>query len=162
MHSPSSGDQLSEVTYVSPHQTTVSEAHEDFFKVPFLSVYPVCSKRLIRYLHFNSAKAFSSYDQFPALIHQTFCLQIGETKLGSNPWPINQSNFGSDHDSLYCSPHPPPYAQPVFAPTLGFAPAKRTHTNSDVSTRPQLSMSICNDEYEAPTSSESRSPACVP
>ncbi|CAG5137048.1 uncharacterized protein ALTATR162_LOCUS33 [Alternaria atra] len=115
MHFPSSSDQLPEVTHISPHQSTISEVHEDLSIVPILSTFPV----------------FSPYDHFPALTHQTLCLQIGAGESESYPWPIDQSDLGSDYNSVYCSPHPLPHAKPVFTPALGFAPAERTHTNSD-------------------------------
>jgi AP-1-like factor len=47
--------------------------------------------------------------------------------------PMTPSDFGSDHDSPYASPRPPPHAEPVFAPVQGSTPTERTHTTSGVS-----------------------------
>jgi len=43
---------------------------------------------------------------------------------------MTPSDFGSDHDSPYCSPRPPPNAEPVFAQGPASGPTERTHTTS--------------------------------
>jgi septal ring factor EnvC (AmiA/AmiB activator) len=53
-------------------------------------------------------------------------------QFGAYQLPMTPSDFGSDHDSPYCSPRPP-QTEPVFAQTSISAPAERTHTTSGVS-----------------------------
>ncbi|KAF2002224.1 hypothetical protein P154DRAFT_521057 [Amniculicola lignicola CBS 123094] len=99
-----------------PHQTTVFELPPDLSKVPSLSGSPVSS----------------TYDNFPAPVHQQYYPQIAEESMhfGSYPLPMTPSDFGSDHDSPYCSPRPPPqpelYSQSSSVP----APPERQHTTS--------------------------------
>ncbi|OAL45854.1 hypothetical protein IQ07DRAFT_591127 [Pyrenochaeta sp. DS3sAY3a] len=99
-----------------PHQTTVFDMPPDLSKVPSLSGSPVSS----------------TYDQFPAPIHQAYYPHIVDEQMqfGSYPMPMTPSDFGSDHDSPYCSPRPPPHAEPVFSTAHSSAPAERTHTTS--------------------------------
>lgn len=107
---------LSQGNYMPPHQTTVFEMPPDLSKVPSLSGSPVSS----------------TYDQFPAPIHQGYYPQIADEAMhfGTYPLPMTPSDFGSDHDSPYCSPRPPPHAEPVYAHPPASAPAERTHTTS--------------------------------
>jgi len=108
---------MAQGNYIAPpHQTTVFELPPDLSKVPSLSGSPVSS----------------TYDQFPAPIHQAYYPHIVDDQMqfGSYPMPMTPSDFGSDHDSPYCSPRPPPHAEPVFAPSHSSAPAERTHTTS--------------------------------
>lgn len=46
---------------------------------------------------------------------------------------MTPSDFGSDHDSPYCSPRPLQHVEPTFAAVHTPAPAERTHTTSGVS-----------------------------
>jgi AP-1-like factor len=54
-------------------------------------------------------------------------------QFSSYPMPMTPSDFGSDHDSPYCSPRPPPHAEPAFTATHSSMPVERTHTTSGVS-----------------------------
>lgn len=108
---------MAQGNYIAPpHQTTVFDMPPDLSKVPSLSGSPVSS----------------TYDQFPAPIHQAYYPHIVDEQMqfGSYPMPMTPSDFGSDHDSPYCSPRPPPHVEPVFAPVRSSAPAERTHTTS--------------------------------
>ncbi|KAF2824192.1 hypothetical protein CC86DRAFT_408301 [Ophiobolus disseminans] len=108
---------MAQGNYIAPpHQTTVFDMPPDLSKVPSLSGSPVSS----------------TYDQFPAPIHQAYYPHIVDEQMqfGSYPMPMTPSDFGSDHDSPYCSPRPPPHAEPVFAPGHISAPTERTHTTS--------------------------------
>jgi len=106
---------LAQGNYMPPHQTTVFELPPDLSKVPSLSGSPVSS----------------TYENFPAPI-QSYYPQIVDEPMtyGSYPLPMTPSDFGSDHDSPYCSPRPPPHAEPVFAQAPVPGPAERTHTTS--------------------------------
>jgi AP-1-like factor len=84
----------------------------------------------------NSSKVSSTYDQFPGALPQEYYPQIaGEPPMHFNsyPLPMTPSDFGSDHDTPYCSPRPPPHAEPVFAQSSNAVPNERTHTTSGVS-----------------------------
>lgn len=108
---------MAQGSYIAPpHQTTVFEMSPDLSKVPSLSGSPVSS----------------TYDQFPAPIHQAYYPHIVDEQMqfGSYPMPMTPSDFGSDHDSPYCSPRPPPHAEPVFSSAHSSAPTERTHTTS--------------------------------
>ncbi|KAF2730847.1 hypothetical protein EJ04DRAFT_514973 [Polyplosphaeria fusca] len=109
---------LSQGNYMPPHQTTIFELPPDISKVPSLSGSPVSS----------------TYDNFPAPIHQNYFPQVTEEPqlhFGGFPLPMTPSDFGSDHDSPYCSPRVPQQADPVFAqPSPASGPAERTHTTS--------------------------------
>ncbi|KAF2675999.1 hypothetical protein K458DRAFT_323113 [Lentithecium fluviatile CBS 122367] len=97
-----------------PHQTTIFELPPDISKVPSLSGSPVSS----------------TYDQFPGPIPQEYYPQIaGEPMHFNYPLPMTPSDFGSDHDTPFCSPRPPP-PEPVFAQAPNAAPEQRTHTTS--------------------------------
>ncbi|KAF1965482.1 hypothetical protein BU23DRAFT_23468 [Bimuria novae-zelandiae CBS 107.79] len=106
-----------------PHQTTVFELPPDLSKVPSLSGSPVSS----------------TYQQFPGALPQEYYPQIaGETMhFGNYQIPLTPPEFGSDHDSPYCSPRPPQHVEPVFAHTQMShqmsqisAPTERQHTTS--------------------------------
>ncbi|KAL5403217.1 hypothetical protein PMIN03_010044 [Paraphaeosphaeria minitans] len=106
-----------------PHQTTIFELPPDLSKVPSLSGSPVSS----------------TYDQFPGAVPQEYYPQIaGEaTHFGTYQIPMTPPEFGSDHDSPYCSPQPPPNVEPVYSHTQISqqmsqlpAPAERHHTTS--------------------------------
>lgn len=108
---------MSQGNYITPpHQTTIFELPPDLSKVPSLSGSPVSS----------------TYDHFPAPIHQSYYPQIADEPMqfGNYPLPMTPSDFGSDHDSPYCSPRPPNHAEPVFAQTSASGPGERTHTTS--------------------------------
>ncbi|OAL03304.1 hypothetical protein IQ06DRAFT_374480 [Phaeosphaeriaceae sp. SRC1lsM3a] len=108
---------MAQGNYIAPpHQTTVFEMPPDLAKVPSLSGSPVSS----------------TYDQFPAPIHQAYYPHIVDEQMqfGSYPMPMTPSDFGSDHDSPYCSPRPQSHVEPAFAPVRSSAPAERTHTTS--------------------------------
>lgn len=106
-----------------PHQTTVFELPPELSKVPSLSGSPVSS----------------TYDHFPAPIHHNYYPQIADDSIqfGNYTIPMTPPEFGSDHDSPYCSPRPPTHAEPVFAhaePVFAqvsqSGPTERTHTTS--------------------------------
>ncbi|EOA83698.1 uncharacterized protein SETTUDRAFT_155072 [Exserohilum turcica Et28A] len=100
-----------------PHQAPVYDMPPDLSKVPSLSGSPVSS----------------TYDQFPAQIHhQAYYPHIVDEPMqfGSYPMPMTPSDFGSDHDSPYCSPRPLQHVEPSFAAVHTPAPAERTHTTS--------------------------------
>ncbi|KAE8827569.1 hypothetical protein HRS9139_03555 [Pyrenophora teres f. teres] len=99
-----------------PHQTTVFDMPPDISKVPSLSGSPVSS----------------TYDQFPAPIHQSYYPQIVDEPLpfGSYPMPMTPPDFASDQDSPYCSPRPLQHAEPSFGSVHTPAPAERIHTTS--------------------------------
>ncbi|KAF2180490.1 hypothetical protein K469DRAFT_591870 [Zopfia rhizophila CBS 207.26] len=108
---------LPQGNFMPPHQTTIFKLPPDLSKVPSLSGSPVSA----------------TYDHFPATVHQGYYPQIADESMqfGTYQLPMTPSDFGSDHDSPYCSPRPPPqpeamYTQPAAAP----APAERTHTTS--------------------------------
>ncbi|KAF2714177.1 hypothetical protein K504DRAFT_450757 [Pleomassaria siparia CBS 279.74] len=108
---------VSQSSYVTPpHQTTIFELPPDLSKVHSPSGSPVSS----------------TYDHFPAPIHQSYYPQIADEPMpfGNYPLPMTPSEFGSDHDSPYGSPRPPTHAEPVFAQTSASGPGERTHTTS--------------------------------
>ncbi|KAF2877400.1 hypothetical protein BDV95DRAFT_625299 [Massariosphaeria phaeospora] len=107
---------LSQGNYMPPHQTTIFELPPDLSKVPSLSGSPVSS----------------TYDNFPGPLPQSFYPQIADDSMqfGSYPLPMTPSEFGSDHDSPYCSPRPPPHVEPVYAQATGPKQIERTHTTS--------------------------------
>ncbi|KAH7070905.1 hypothetical protein FB567DRAFT_210722 [Paraphoma chrysanthemicola] len=108
---------MAQGNYIAPpHQTTVFDMPPDLSKVPSLSGSPTSS----------------TYDQFPAPIHQAYYPHIVDEQMqfSSYPMPMTPSDFGSDHDSPYCSPRPPTHAEPAFQPTHNSAPTERTHTTS--------------------------------
>ncbi|KAJ4292047.1 hypothetical protein N0V90_009946 [Kalmusia sp. IMI 367209] len=74
-----------------PHQTTIFELPPDLSKVPSLSGSP-----------------------FPGAIPQEYYPQIVSEAMqfGSYQIPMTPPEFGSDHDSPYCSPRPPPHVEP--------------------------------------------------
>ncbi|ORY00657.1 hypothetical protein BCR34DRAFT_575454 [Clohesyomyces aquaticus] len=107
---------LSQGNYMPPHQTTVFELPPDLSKVPSLSGSPVSS----------------TYDHFPAPIHQGFYPHIADEPMqfGSYPLPMTPSEFGSDHDSPYCSPRAPHHPDPMFSQPPASNPAEKAHTTS--------------------------------
>ena len=125
-----------------PHQTTIFELPPELSKVPSLSGSPVRRKTcLLRYRTSNTPKVSSTYDHFPAPIHHNYYPQIADDSIqfGNYTIPMTPPEFGSDHDSPYCSPRPPTHAEPVFAhaePVFAqvsqSGPTERTHTTSGV------------------------------
>ncbi|CAN9106348.1 unnamed protein product [Alternaria alternata] len=108
---------MAQGNYIAPpHQTAIFEMPPDLSKVPSLSGSPVSS----------------TYDQFPAHIHQAYYPHIVDEPMhfGSYPMPMTPSDFGSEHDSPYCSPRPLQHTEPTFGTTQKPAPAERTHTTS--------------------------------
>jgi AP-1-like factor len=123
--------------YLAPphHQTTVFEMPPDLSKVPSLSGSPVRFRIPLYLFKSNVSKVSSTYDQFPAPMRQAFYPHIVDEPMqfASYPMPMTPSDFGSDHDSPYCSPRPLPHAEPSFGSVHSSAPAERTHTTSGVS-----------------------------
>ncbi|KAI4616328.1 uncharacterized protein J4E88_005561 [Alternaria novae-zelandiae] len=108
---------MAQGNYIAPtHQPAVFEMPPDLSKVPSLSGSPVSS----------------TYDQFPAPIHQAYYPHIVDEPMqfGSYPMPMTPSDFGSDHDSPYCSPRPLQHAESTFGTMPTPAPTERTHTTS--------------------------------
>ncbi|EDU45594.1 hypothetical protein PtrSN002B_008693 [Pyrenophora tritici-repentis] len=108
---------MAQGNYIAPpHQTTVFDMPPDISKVPSLSGSPVSS----------------TYDQFPAPIHQSYYPQIVDEPLpfGSYPMPMTPPDFASDQDSPYCSPRPLQHTEPSFGSVHTTAPAERIHTTS--------------------------------
>lgn len=120
----------------SPHQTTVFDMPPDLSKVPSLSGSPV-SPACICYCppSLTTRKVSSTYDQFPAHIHQAYYPHIVDepVQFGSYPIPMTPSDFGSDHDSPYCSPRSLTHPEPGFGSIHTPTPTERTHTTSGVS-----------------------------
>jgi hypothetical protein len=127
---------MAQGNYIAPpHQAAVFEMPPDLSKVPSLSGSPVspylgrsCPQKV------NLPKVSSTYDQFPAPMHQAYYPHIVDEPMqfGSYPMPMTPSDFGSDHDSPYCSPRSLQHAEPTFGATHTPAPAERTHTTSGV------------------------------
>lgn len=108
---------MAQGNYIAPpHQSAVFEMTPDLSKVPSLSGSPTSS----------------TYDQFPATIHQPYYPHIVDEPMhfSSYPMPMTPPDFGSENDSPYCSPRPPPHVEPVFAPIHSAAAPERTHTTS--------------------------------
>ncbi|KAF2623620.1 hypothetical protein BU25DRAFT_170858 [Macroventuria anomochaeta] len=109
---------MSQGHYVPPQQqhTTLYEVPPEMSKVPSLSGSPVSS----------------TYDQFPAPLHQAYYPHIVDEPMhfGSYHMPMTPSEFGSDHDSPYCSPRPLSHAEPVYMTGSASLPAEKTHTTS--------------------------------
>jgi AP-1-like factor len=71
---------------------------------------------------------------------------------------MTPSEFGSDHDTPFCSPRPPPaHAEPVFQAQNG-APNERTHTTSGVSLVVTRSSERYTDDFPEEKSSK---PSCA-
>ncbi|KAH5618969.1 hypothetical protein HBI23_245950 [Parastagonospora nodorum] len=72
----------------------------------------------------------STYDHFPVQIHRACFPHVFDEPMqfGSYPMPMTPSDLGSDHDSPYCSPRPPPRIEPVFTSAHSSAPNERTRT----------------------------------
>jgi hypothetical protein len=84
-------------------------------------------------------------------------------QFGNYPLPMTPSDFGSDHDSPYCSPRPPNHAEPVFAQTSASGPGERTHTTSGVSFASlALYMFLETNDSSEETSPKSRRSTCLP
>ncbi|KAF2201485.1 hypothetical protein GQ43DRAFT_415743 [Delitschia confertaspora ATCC 74209] len=93
---------FSQPQYVPAHQTSVFELPPDLSKVPSLSGSPVSS----------------TYDHFPAPIQQhAYYPQIADEQLPIHTYqlPMTPSDFGSEHESPYCSPRPLHHPDPVYA-----------------------------------------------
>jgi AP-1-like factor len=111
---------MAQGNYAAPsHQAAVFDMPPELSKVPSLSGSPVSS----------------TYDQFPTQIQHAYYPQIVDEPMqfGSYPMPMTPSDFGSDHDSPYCSPRPLQHVEPSFRAVPTPAPAERTHTTSGVS-----------------------------
>jgi AP-1-like factor len=158
---------MSQGNYITPpHQTTIFELPPDLSKVPSLSGSPVSGTAVqLRHRLSDPVQVSSTYDHFPAPIHQSYYPQIADEPMqfGSYPLPMTPSDFGSDHDSPYCSPRPPNHAEPVFAQTSASGPGERTHTTSGVSfaSLPPHVILETNDPLEE-TSSKPRRSTCLP
>jgi AP-1-like factor len=108
---------MAQGNYAAPsHQAAVFDMPPELSKVPSLSGSPVSS----------------TYDQFPTQIQHAYYPQIVDEPMqfGSYPMPMTPSDFGSDHDSPYCSPRPLQHVEPSFRAVPTPAPAERTHTTS--------------------------------
>ena len=135
-----------------PHQAPVYDMPPDLSKVPSLSGSPVsslpCNTCLFQaHVH----KVSSTYDQFPAQIHhQAYYPHIVDEPMqfGSYPMPMTPSDFGSDHDSPYCSPRPLQHVEPSFAAVHTPAPAERTHTTSGVGHDPTHAFDVPSNKYQ--------------
>ncbi|KAI8938364.1 hypothetical protein NX059_004259 [Plenodomus lindquistii] len=107
----------SQGTYIAPpYQNTVFDMSPDLAKVPSLSGSPVSS----------------TFDQFPTPMYKGFYPQIVDEHIqfGSYPMPMTPSDFGSDHDSPYCSPRPPQHTEPALKPVQSSTSTGRVHTTS--------------------------------
>lgn len=112
----------------------------------------MCRTRPLQLFSSKLMKVSSTYDQFPAPIHhQAYYPHIVDEQMqfGSYPMPMTPSDFGSDHDSPYCSPRPPPHAEPVFAPGHSATSTERTHTTSGVSCSIQTYKCSFNNIHSA-------------
>ncbi|KAL1598677.1 hypothetical protein SLS60_007817 [Paraconiothyrium brasiliense] len=124
---------------MAPHQTAMFEMPPDLSKVPSLSGSPVSISAASGQSKSHEPKVSSTYDQFPSALPQEYYPQIaGETMhFGTYQLPMTPPEFGSDNDSPYCSPRPPPHVEPVFSHTQISqqisqlpAPTERQHTTS--------------------------------
>ncbi|OSS47723.1 hypothetical protein B5807_07463 [Epicoccum nigrum] len=99
-----------------PVHTGLYDVPPDTSKVPSLSGSPESS----------------TYDQFPAPVHQTYYPHIVDkaTHFGSYRLPMTPSEFGSDHGSPYCSPRAVPHTESVYMTGSITLPAEKTHTTS--------------------------------
>ncbi|KAF2019327.1 hypothetical protein BU24DRAFT_489315 [Aaosphaeria arxii CBS 175.79] len=119
---------LAQGNYVPPqHPSQIYEIPPPLSKVPSLSGSPVSS----------------TYDQFPTppvpQQHQQpppqqqpphYYPQIADDSMYAQyPLPMTPSDFGSDHDSAYCSPHQS-HVDHLYVQGASSAPAERTHTTS--------------------------------
>ena len=125
-----------------PHQTTIFELPPDLSKVPSLTGSPVSLLATTRQSNADKKKVSSTYDQFPSALPQEYYPQMtGETMHYANyQIPMTPPEFGSDHDSPYCSPRPPPHVEPVYSHipmsqqmSQTAVPTERQHTTSGVS-----------------------------
>ncbi len=67
-------------------------------------------------------------------LQQVYYPQVVDEPIhfGSYHMPMTPSEFGSDHDSPYCSPRPMAHAEAVYMPGSGSLPTEKTHTTSGV------------------------------
>jgi AP-1-like factor len=109
---------MSQGHYVPPQQqhTASYDVAPGMSKVSSLSGSPVSS----------------TYDQIPAPLHQAYYSHIVDEPLqfGSYHMPLTPSEFGSDHDSPYCSPQPIPHAEPVYASNITSLTTEKTSNTS--------------------------------
>ncbi|KAJ4987913.1 transcription factor PAP1 [Stagonosporopsis vannaccii] len=109
---------MSQSHYAPPQSqhATLYEVPPDMSKVPSLSGSPESS----------------TYDHFPAQLHQTYYPQIVDEQMhfGSYHMPMTPSEFGSEHDSPYCSPRPLPHPDSVYMTGSASLPTEKTHTTS--------------------------------
>ncbi|KAF2636889.1 hypothetical protein P280DRAFT_552693 [Massarina eburnea CBS 473.64] len=101
------------------HQAAVFDFTPELSQVPSLTGSP----------------ASCSYDQFPPQIQQEYYPRVADETMQYNAYhqmPMTPSEFGSDHDTPYCSP--PPLSQQmdqIYAQVpQPSAPAERQHTTS--------------------------------
>ncbi|KAH6611889.1 hypothetical protein C7974DRAFT_445783 [Boeremia exigua] len=109
---------MSQSHYVppQPQHAALYDVPPDMSKVPSLSGSPESS----------------TYDQFPAPLHQAYFPQVVDEPMhfGSYHMPMTPSEFGSDHDSPYCSPRPIPHTDSVYMNGSAALPTDKTHTTS--------------------------------
>ncbi|KAF3037446.1 hypothetical protein E8E11_005831 [Didymella keratinophila] len=112
---------ISQSHFVPPQQQHVPlyNVPPEISKVPSLSGSPVSS----------------TYDQFPAPLHQAYYPQIVDEQMhfGSYHMPMTPGTIpelGSDHDSPYCSPRPMQHVKPVYMTGSTSLPTEKTHTTS--------------------------------
>lgn len=88
----------------------------------------------------------STYDQFPTPLHQTYYPHIVDEAphLGSYRIPMTPSEFGSEHDSPYCSPRPITHPETMYLNSPMSLTAEKTHTTSGVSSITVLALSSAN------------------
>ncbi|KAJ8113739.1 hypothetical protein OPT61_g4199 [Boeremia exigua] len=99
-----------------PHHTAVYDAPPEMSKVPSLSGSPESS----------------TYDHFPMPLHQSYYPQVVDESIhfGTYHMPMTPSEFGSDHDSPYCSPRPMTHAESMYMNGSGSMSTEKTHTTS--------------------------------
>jgi AP-1-like factor len=132
---------MAQGNYIAPpHQTTVFDLPPELSKVPSLSGSPVRYHLSLFLAESDTRKVSSTYEQFPAPMHQAYYPHIVDEPMqfGSYPMPMTPSDFGSDHDSPYCSPRPLQHPEPTFSAVSvhSAGPAERTHTTSGVRSTP--------------------------
>ena len=157
--------------YMQPQQNVVYNPMDippGASKVPSLTASPVSNWvwQPVIAMATDEEEASCTYDQFPAQVHREYYPQIADEPVQYNKYqmPMTPSEFGSDHDTPYCSPpslsqHIDPIYTPVSAPG---AAAERHHSTSGVcvfSTETPISNSNVDVEEE---STKPSSPTSLP
>lgn len=102
---------------MSSHQTAIYELPPDMSEVPSLSGSPESS----------------TYDRFPGPLPQDYFPQIANETIpfGNYQIPMTPPDFGSDHDSPYCSPRPLAHIEPAFAHSQTSQQMSQVSSNSE-------------------------------